>query len=150
MNNLPVDVLRTLLDGGHVTAVDLDVQGDLDTETSFAPDISGWRALAQFLNPLQRRAGSFPSIVHVLMRAKELSGIRAQRESLAAYRPDVHIRPPVDGIGMFDFRSAQTLIEAGYRATVQALTSSPLPPLAGQRSDARLTRPCSGRLTVAS
>ena len=84
------------------------------------------------------------------MRAKELGGIRAQRESLAAYRPDVHIRPPVDGIGMFDFRSAQTLIEAGYRATVQALTSRLCRRWRVSGRTLRLARPLLRRLTVAS
>jgi predicted acylesterase/phospholipase RssA len=56
-----------------------------------------------------------------MMRAKELAGIRAQRQMLADYPPDLLLRPDVSDASMFDFKSALHFIDVGYREAMTQL-----------------------------
>jgi NTE family protein len=120
LNNLPVDIMRSRFKTGSVMAVDLSVEEELSAPALYRETPSGWMLL---INRLMRstNAGSTPLSLNVLMRAKELGGIKAQREILADHPPDVLIRPNVSGASMFDFKGAKNLIDAGYHETMKLL-----------------------------
>lgn len=130
LNNLPVDVMRQRLKTGSVVAVDISVEEELRAPAHYRETPSGWALLVSRL--LRRgEVDGTPLSLSVLMRAKELAGIRAQREILAEYPPDVVIRPNVSGAGMFAFKSARHLIEASYRETMNQLEDGALAGLVG-------------------
>ena len=114
INNLPVDVMRSRLGGGTVIAVDVSV----DVEMAAAPDYretpSGWTLLLDRVRG-HRSTPAPPNALSVLMRAKELAAIQAQRDLLDTHEPDLLIRPPVGSSPMFDFHAARHLIDLGYR-----------------------------------
>jgi predicted acylesterase/phospholipase RssA/CRP-like cAMP-binding protein len=130
LNNLPVDIMRDRFTTGPVVAVDLAVEEELTAPPRYRETPSGWALL---INRLARRAEGreIPLSLTVLMRAKELAAIRAQRESLAGNPADVLIRPDVSGAGMFDFKRARHLIEAGYRKTMELVEEGALVAIAG-------------------
>ncbi|MFZ0667467.1 MAG: patatin-like phospholipase family protein [Acidimicrobiales bacterium] len=129
LNNLPVDIMRERFTTGPVVAVDLVVDEELNASPGYRETPSGWTLL---INRLARRAkgDATPLSLNVLMRAKELAGIRAQREILAGHPPDVLIQPDMSGASMFDFKRALHLIESGYRETIKHLEEGDLAALA--------------------
>lgn len=126
LNNLPVDVMRRRLGIGSVIAVDLSVDEEVGATPSYQETPSGWALLARRLAK-REEAGATPFSVSVLMRARELAGIRAQREILAEWPPDVLIRPDVSRTSMFDFKGALRLIEVGRQAALTALDAAAHP-----------------------
>jgi predicted acylesterase/phospholipase RssA len=117
MNNLPVDVMRTVSNGGTVVAVDVTRMIDLPQEP-FGDTVSGWQALLDRLNPFSTRA-RIPHIIGILMRATELASVNAQMHT--AKEADVCISLPVQEFGLLNFRSVDQLIDIGYRHTAAQL-----------------------------
>ena len=123
MNNVPVDVMRSLSDGGPILAVSL--RGGLEMPTEDLPAdgvISGWGAAWRRLNPFGDRP-AVPSIVDVLIRATE-SGSVAWSHAMEA-GADAVLRPPVKGFALMEFDGLRDIAEAGYRYTVERLEEDP-------------------------
>jgi predicted acylesterase/phospholipase RssA len=125
MNNLPVHVMRARLRGGTLVASDLHLDVETEVREPFEPSLSGWRLLARKLNPLSA-APDAPSIFSVLQRTMELGEHGSRAERIAATPIDLHLRPPVGPCGMFDFKTAFSLIDAAYRYTAAQLERSGL------------------------
>jgi NTE family protein len=123
LNNVPVDVMRGLVGGGRVVAVDLTPRVETLTVAPFRPGLSGWRVLGRRLNPFAP-AHPVPGIGYILTRSPSLNQVRHRRVALDGV--DLLLRPPVDGFGGLDFKGAGPLIELGYRYTAEALASSGL------------------------
>ena len=123
LNNLPVDVMRQRLSGGTVVAVDLGVDVEMPAPKAYEDTASGWQLLGRRLRPARSKE-PVPGLLAILMRAKELASVRAQRELSAAHSPDLHLRPPVDGFGALDFAAAQKLVEVGYEFTIRQVERS--------------------------
>lgn len=123
MNNLPIDVLQSVLGGGRVVAVDLRRQVELKMQARISPALSGWQVLVR-----RRRRGGAPfdppSVGAILQRSVELAGLLNERTLLA--RPDLHLylRPPVGHLGTFDFASAPLLVDEARRYTRDQLDES--------------------------
>ncbi|WP_458070603.1 patatin-like phospholipase family protein [Rhodanobacter sp. BL-MT-08] len=112
VNNLPTDVMAA--DGiAHITA--LDVQADIalrtDVEESSSPP--WWRLL------LQRKAVQRPGLVSTLVRAGMVNGEEASLRRRA--QAQLLFTPPLDHIGMLDWKDWQRAIDSGYRHAVEIL-----------------------------
>lgn len=119
LNNLPVDVMRQRSTVGPVVAVDLSVDVEVGALPSYRETPSGWSLL---LDRIRRRTeGALPMSLSVLMRARELAGISAQRQLLHDCPPDLLVRPDLSKTSMFDFKGALHLIDVGRRAALEAL-----------------------------
>lgn len=127
LNNLPVDIMRDRLNGGSVIGVDLSVPVELAAPPHYQETPSGWRLLAERF--LGRDRSALPPAFGVLMRAKDLAGIQAQRAKLDAFEPDLMIHPDVAGYKMFDFKTTQHLVEVGYRHALTQLEQGTWAPL---------------------
>ena len=115
VDNLPTDVMAA--DGiAHITA--LDIRADIalltSAEESFTPAL--WRLLLQRRQQVLR-----PSLVSTLVRAGMVNGETAS--AARRERADLLISPPLDHIGMLDWKDWQRAIDAGYRYTVDLLES---------------------------
>jgi NTE family protein len=113
VNNLPTDVMDSA-GIAHITALDIraDIHLRSDTDETFTPPL--WRLLWQ-----RRRAIQRPGLLSTLVRAAMVNGEDAS--SARRRRADLLITPPLDHIGMLDWKDCQRAIEAGYRHTAQVL-----------------------------
>jgi len=126
LNNLPVDIMRQHFRAGSIVAVDLAVGEEVSAAPSYRETPSGWSLLLKRLAKRQN-VGTTPLSLSVLMRARELAGIRAQRQILAEWPPDLLVRPDVSRTSMFDFKGALHLIDVGRQATLAALEAGGWP-----------------------
>jgi predicted acylesterase/phospholipase RssA len=118
LNVLPVDVMRSVMDGGSVIAVDVDPHAQLEASYDYGYGLSGWRVLLNRLNPFAQTV-RLPSIVDVITRAGQLGGL-ARRESTAQLA-DVCVQPDVARFGMVEYGRGREIAEAGYQAARAAL-----------------------------
>lgn len=112
MNNLPTDVMAT--DGiDHITAVDIRAEISLLTTAEEYATPPWWRLL------LQRQTIQRPGLVSTLVRA---GMVNSETPSLhRRERADLPITPPLEHIGMLDWKDWQRAIEAGYVHTLKVL-----------------------------
>lgn len=111
MNNLPVTTMKTLCPGA-VLAVDVSEQLEFKSALAESYTVSGWKLLWQRLNPFLR-SPDIPNILDILYRTTTVGGIGAIESAKMA--ADFCFEPPVTGFGVFDWRAADAIIEAGYR-----------------------------------
>jgi NTE family protein len=112
MNNLPTDVMAA--DGvDHITAVDIRAEISLLTTVEEHATPPWWQVL------LQEQAIQRPGLVSTLVRAGMVNS-----EAPSLHRRDrahLLVTPPLEHIGMLDWKGWQRAIEAGYRHTVEVL-----------------------------
>ena len=116
MNNLPIDVMRTLSEGGPVIAVNVSLQRDQGKDYSFGTHVSGWQVLG---GRLRRQPLNVPSLVSCIMRTIEINEVRTRKAKFAL--ADLLIAPPIGVFSLLEFESWQKIIDVGYRATQEAL-----------------------------
>ena len=121
VDDLPIDVMAPLVDGGRIIAVDLGIGSDFHVQHRFDPSLSGWRALARRLNPFGPRFDA-PNLLMTLLRAKEVASSESLELRRSSHEDTLIIRPPVTGFGGFDFRNVDVLMERSYRDTLEKLT----------------------------
>ncbi|MCQ8105211.1 patatin-like phospholipase domain-containing protein [Methylomonas sp. SURF-2] len=119
LNNLPVDVMRELNQGGRVIAVDVNEREDLLNNTDHLGGISGWRLLWHRLNPLAPRI-QMPGMVQILTRASMIGGL-AQQKKMREGLADLYLQPPVSGFPLTGYNQAQAISDAGYRYALERL-----------------------------
>ena len=112
VDNLPTDVMAG--DGvAHITAVDIRAEISLlTTAEEFATP--PWWQLLWHKQDIRR-----PGLVSTLVRAAMVNseGASEQRRE----RADLLITPPLEHIGMLDWKDWQRAIDAGYEQTVKVL-----------------------------
>lgn len=119
MNKLPVDVMRGLCNGGRVIAVSVSHAERLRVDPSFAEHPSGWRVLGRRLNPF-RSGHDEPSIASILLCSTLVKSTHTQASLEREADVCVHV-PPVT-TGMFEFKSLEAIVDAGYDAALAQLT----------------------------
>jgi predicted acylesterase/phospholipase RssA len=138
VDDLPVDVMSPLVDGGHIVAVDLGISSDFRVQQRFDPNLSGWRALARRLNPFGPRFDA-PNLLMTLLRAKEVVSSESLEMKRMTHDVTLLIRPPVAGFGGFNFRYVDVLMERSYRSTLDLLERDPTVGQLGRRRLAPLS-----------
>lgn len=113
VDNLPTDVMAA--DGiAHITA--LDIRADIalltTAEESATPPL--WRLLLQRRQDIRR-----PGLISTLVRAGMVNGETASEQRRE--RADLLITPPLEHIGMLDWKDWQRAIDAGYRHAIEVL-----------------------------
>jgi len=103
-----------------VFTVDVSKRVEFTTTRKPYSALSGWRVLRERLARVARRA-SVPSMYQLLWRATVLNSVHRQDE--VRRMSDFYVNPGLDDIEIFDFKEFDRAIEAGYRATVEALSS---------------------------
>ena len=120
VNNLPVDVMRKLCPG-QVVAVDVSEQVEFKSKLKESYTVSGWKLLWQQLNPFSETP-DLPNILNTLYRTTTVGSIR-QLESAKAIA-DLCFNPPVSEFGIFEWRSVDKIVDAGYRYAQMKLATS--------------------------
>lgn len=104
------------VDGGAVEMLGLDRAADLGASGIIAVDTgSGGEE--------DPRSVVSQGLVGIQQRVFAIMSAARRRERLASFdrAPVVHIRPPLDGYGVFDFGEIPHFLDAGYEATRRAI-----------------------------
>ncbi len=93
INTVPVDVMRGFSGVGIVIGVDVSPSKNLDEVVNYGDEVSGWQVVWSRFNPNPKKRVYRPSMLFVLRRLIEFSGIsyRKQKADMA----DVCISPDV-------------------------------------------------------
>jgi NTE family protein len=87
-------------------------------EGLFSPVIGAARSLQKRMG---RRPAGDPGLASVMVDAFNITQDRIARARLAGDPPDVHIKPKLGRIGLFDFHRAEEAIALGEEAVAHAL-----------------------------
>jgi predicted acylesterase/phospholipase RssA len=123
VDNLPVETMKRLCQG-RVCAVDVSEQVEFTSKLLESYTVSGWKLLWQQLNPFSEKP-DIPNILNTLYRTTTVGGIRAIESAKA--QADLYFEPPVGQFNVFDWRSVDKIIEAGYRYALRKLDESGYP-----------------------
>lgn len=110
VNSLPTDIMQALA-RGPIVASDVSTAGGIGAPGIEGPDpeaLLSWKM-----------ADKRPSLLSILFRTATLtseSGVAARAE-----RADLYLRMPVEGIGMFDWKKIDEVVERGYRYAMEKL-----------------------------
>ncbi len=115
MNNMPLDVMRELCEGGTVIGVNPMPAHDRVKPYRFGPSLSGWEALLGRLKLFGVRTRA-PSILGAVMRATEINSANRMRSPQFRALADLLIEPPVDGFPILAFDRYPEIIDIGYRS----------------------------------
>lgn len=113
VDNLPTGVMAE--DGtAHITAVSIHADIELRAQTEEFATPPWWRLWFR-----QRNGTGWPRLVSTLTRAAMVNGEETGEHSRA--RADLLITPPLEHVGMLDWRGWQLAVDAGYRETMRML-----------------------------
>lgn len=116
LNNLPVDVMRSL-GSGPVIAIDCSSAVDASLRPAADGLPSRWRLL---LNLFRRSGqGPAPNILRILQRSTLVPSAGLSKRLRA--ESDLYIAPPVGGFDFFDFKALDRIVEHSYRYAVEHL-----------------------------
>lgn len=120
LNDMPVDVMHKLCDGGTIIASDVSNMNELAENNPYGNFLSGWRIVWGKLNPFAERV-ELPNIFRLLYRTTELGSVHMKKSMVQTGFIDLHIKPDVSRFDLFDKRFAE-IVKAGYDATILALS----------------------------
>lgn len=110
INSLPTDVMQAMR-RGLIVASDVSTAGDLSAPGIEGPDPEG---LLRWNAPAKR-----PGLFSIIFRTATLTS-ESGTASRAA-RADAYVRMPVTGIGLFDWKKMDEVVERGYRHAMELL-----------------------------
>lgn len=116
-NNFPVDVMRRMRGVGTVIGVDLNASKARRIELDELP--SGWAMLIDRLRPRSRRRYRLPSLPVLLINSTILYSLSRQRQARAL--TDLYFNPPLDRVGMLDWKRFDQVVQQGYEHALQVL-----------------------------
>jgi NTE family protein len=118
INNLPTDVMQHL-ERGVIIASNVSMHGDVRAPGAGldAPDQT---ALLNWHKVIKDKLLHAPRLAEILMRTATLAS-DTSIQTAAIARANLHIRMPIEGIGMFDWHRLDDLIDRGYQHALSVL-----------------------------
>ncbi len=117
---------RLLSDGGILNQIPVDAVRFLGAERVIAVDVTPLQTLDE--TPHKKswwdqvfRRGIEVNPLQAVYRAVEIMQIRLSEVKLAVSRPDIILRPKLEGIGLFSFQQVEQAIKDGEAATEASL-----------------------------
>ncbi|WP_117237383.1 patatin-like phospholipase family protein [Thermus sediminis] len=102
---------RFLFDGGVLDSLPVDAARFLGATEVYAVDVTP-----------ERTVGEVPrGLLALARRAVDLMQFHLTSVRLTLYAPEVYVRPPLQGVGLEDFRRLEEIVEAGRGAARLAL-----------------------------
>ncbi len=120
VNNLPVDVMRKMLGGGKILAVDCQILEKKEPKHHMSEVwTSGWKFFFRRLNPFSKIKEERSNIFEILRTSFTLSSLdRAQRMAKEA---DYLLELDLSEHGMLDFPRSSDMVDIGYKAGIEKL-----------------------------
>ena len=114
INNVPVDIMKTFANGGIAVGVDVSPPHELRQTEDYGDVVVGWEAFWNRFNPFVRKRVYTPSILLVMIRTLEFSGIayKSHRIEFA----DIYLYPELLKFKRTDFHLAAQIVDAGHAA----------------------------------
>jgi len=119
-NNFPVDVMRGLRGVGKVIGVDLSFKRLRRMDHAQMPGT--WALLRDRLRPRAKRRYRLPSLATYLMNVTILYSTSRQR--LARKLTDIYMNPPLDRVGMLQWKRFDEIEQQGYEHACLVLDGS--------------------------
>ena len=114
INNVPVDIMKTFSNNGIAVGVDVSPPHELNVVGDYGDVVSGWQAFWKRFSPFLREHVYTPSILLVMIRTLEFSGIAYK--SLRIQFADIYMYPDLLKFKRTDFHLAPQIAQAGYDA----------------------------------
>jgi len=116
-NNFPVDIMRAMRGVATVIGVDLSTIKARRLEIEEIP--SGWALLVDRFRPRKSRRYRLPSLPVLLVNSTVLYSM--SRRQQARDRTDLYFNPPLDRVGMLEWRRFDEVLRQGYDHARQIL-----------------------------
>jgi len=112
INNVPVDIMKSFSSNGIAVGVDVSPPHELNVVGDYGDVISGWGAFWKRFHPFSRHRKYTPSILLVMIRTLEFSGIAYK--NLRIEFADIYMYPDLLKFKRTDFHMASQIAQAGY------------------------------------
>ena len=117
MNNLPIDVMRSMNPSGTVMAIDVVPPTGSTSKEDYGPELSGWRQLFRSINPFQKPVKA-PRLGAIIMQSMVLGSSvareQALKQELADYYQNIHVK----GVGILEFNKLDYAEKIGYEISL--------------------------------
>ncbi|MFT3954970.1 MAG: patatin-like phospholipase family protein [Piscinibacter sp.] len=123
-NNFPVDVMRRARGVGTVIGVDL--AGARPRRIEFERMPGPWALLLDRLRPRRSRRYRLPSLPALLLNATILYSL--SRRSQGRALTDLYFNPPLQRVGMLDWKRFDSVVRQGYAHAREVLGTPVAPP----------------------
>jgi NTE family protein len=118
-NNFPVDIMRKLRGVGTVIGIDLNARKPRRMEFDKVPGT--WALLRDRLRPRRLRRYKLPTLAAYLMNVTILYSMsRAHR---AQAMSDLYFNPPLDRVGLLEWKRYDDIVQQGYAHAVEVLAA---------------------------
>jgi predicted acylesterase/phospholipase RssA len=112
INNVPVDLMKTFSNNGIPIGIDVSPPHELHVVEDYGDVVPGWPAFWKRFNPFSRHRVFMPSILLVMIRTLEFSGIAYK--NLRIEFADIYVYPDLLKVKRTDFHLAPQIAQAGY------------------------------------
>lgn len=112
LNNLPIDVMSQMCDGGTVIAIDVSPIVDMGENETHGDTLSGWDMLNSKLNPFAEEI-KMPALPTIMQRSAEIGAV-LQLKGIVEKLTDVYISMPVEHFDILGFGEADNIVQVGY------------------------------------
>jgi NTE family protein/lysophospholipid hydrolase len=112
LNNLPIDVMSQLCDGGVVIAIDVSPIVDMGENRTFGDTLSGWDLILSKVNPFAEKI-RMPSLPTIMQRSAEIGAV-LQLKGIVEKLTEVYISMPVAHFDILGFKEAESIVQVGY------------------------------------
>jgi predicted acylesterase/phospholipase RssA len=119
INNVPVDAMKDFCNAGITVGVDVSPPHPLNAISDYGDTVSGWRAFWRRWNPFSRRDVDMPSILLVMLRTLEFTGISNKSSRLKF--ADIYMYPDMLRFKRTDFHLAEDMEQAGFDCARKAV-----------------------------
>ena len=116
-NNFPVDVMRRVRGVGQVIGVDLSFKKPRRIPFDEVPGT--WTLLRDRLRPRAQRRYKLPSLASYLMNVTIIYSVSRQRH--AQLQTDLYFNPPLDRVGLLEWKRFDSIVEQGHAHAVEVL-----------------------------
>jgi len=122
-NNFPVDVMRNVRGVGTVIGVDLNSRKPRRMEFDEVPGT--WALLRDRLRPRAKRRYKLPSLPAYLLNVTILYSMSRQHH--ARLQTDLYFNPPMDRVGLLEWKRFDQIVAQGYAHAVEVLKAREAP-----------------------
>lgn len=112
INNVPVDIMKAFSNEGITVGVDVSPPHELHPVHDYGDNVSGWKACWQRLSPFAKRYVYTPSILLVMIRTLEYTGV-SYKGSRLKYA-DIYMHPEMLKFKRSDFHRSSEILRAGF------------------------------------
>jgi NTE family protein/lysophospholipid hydrolase len=113
LNNLPIDVMSQMCDGGTVIAIDVSPIVDMGENQTFGDTLSGWDLILSKVNPFATEKIKMPTLPTIMQRSAEIGAV-LQLKGIVEKLTDVYISMPVEQFDILGFKEAEKIVRVGY------------------------------------